>query len=163
MAFPIPQDVKRAARLGLALRERGYQGGTATGWGRAHQLIRNERLDLHTLSVMRAWYARHGPDAKNGGTSYQGYLKWVNDGRPRDGRGVNKYRGAVAWLIWGGDAAYRWLKTEPIRAALAQAFPKKRKSSTRNNLRGAGRRQPPRRSLRRLRRSSRRVGKGLRH
>ena len=31
---------------------------------------------------MRTWFARHGPDASNGGTSYPGYCKWVNDGKP---------------------------------------------------------------------------------
>lgn len=115
----IPQSVKREARLGLALKAKGYQGGTATGWGRARQLISQTHLDINTLAVMRAWYARHGPDAKNGGTSYRGYLRWLDDGQPADGYGTHLYRGAVAWLIWGGDAAYEWLKTEEIRRALA--------------------------------------------
>ena len=32
-------------------------------------------------------------------------LQWIEDGMPMD-RGFSKYRGAVSWLIWGGDAAY---------------------------------------------------------
>ena len=140
----IPQTVKQAAKLGLTLKNRGYQGGTATGWGRAGSSFQTH-LDINTLATMRAWYARHGPDASNGGTSYCGYLRWLDDGQPMDGRGANKYRGAVAWLIWGGDAAYAWLKTEEIRSALARAHPKKRKSTRTNNLRGSRRRRPSKR------------------
>ena len=144
----IPNDVKEAARRGLALKAAGYAGGTPTGWGRAKQLIRNSHLDTGTLAVMRAWYARHGPDAKNGGTSYRGYRKWVDHGRPSNGAGRQTYRGAVAWLIWGGDAAYRWLKTDEIRGALSSAHPKRRPSARSNNLRRSGRSlraAPPRR------------------
>jgi len=53
---------------------------------------------------MRSWFARHGPDAKNGGTSYSGYCKWIDDGMPMN-KGLSKYKGAVSWLNWGGDAA----------------------------------------------------------
>ena len=63
---------------------------------------------------MRTWFVRHGPDAKNGGTSYPGYCKWLHDGMPLD-KGCSKYRGAVSWLIWEGDAAYKWIKSSKIR------------------------------------------------
>lgn len=129
----IPNDVKRDARLGLKLLENGFAGGTQTGWDRAEQLANNETVDVHTLAIMRAWYARHGPDAKNGGTSYPGYRKWVEDGRPMN-EGKHRYRGAVAWLIWGGDAAYKWLKTKQVRNILSHNFPNKKTASLRNNL-----------------------------
>ena len=83
---------------------------------------------------MRTWFARHGPDAKNGGTSYPGYLRWIEDGKPFTGKGKNKYRGAVSWLIWGGDAAYLWLKTIKIRKLLYRYYPKRKISPKKNNL-----------------------------
>ena len=51
-------------------------------------------------------------------------------------RGISKngYRGAVAWLIWGGDAAYKWLKTKKIRSLLEKEFPKRKRSPKGNNL-----------------------------
>ena len=86
---------------------------------------------------MRTWFARHGPDARNGGTSYPGYCNWVEDNKPmKPGRGISKngYRGAVAWLIWDGDAAYKWLKTKKIRSLLEREFPKRKRSPKGNNL-----------------------------
>ena len=134
--FVPPASVRREAKLGLRLHEAGFKGGTATGWNRARQLANSERIPIATLATMRAWYARHGPDAANGGTSYPGYLKWLNDGKPMKPTGSNHddYRGAVAWLIWGGDAAYKWLKTTEIRRALLKEYPKRKVASPTNNL-----------------------------
>lgn len=77
---------------------------------------------------MRNWFARHGPNARNGGTSYKGYVKDLDVVRPvvnavirgtktpRQGARVlaeelplGSSRGVVAWLLWGGDAAYKWI------------------------------------------------------
>lgn len=118
----IPESVRKEAREGLALLKAGFAGGTQTGWNRAHQLAYNQKIPVKDVAVMRAWFARHGPDAKNGGTSYPGYAKWIHNQRPRDVLSKNKYRGAVAWLIWGGDAAYRWLKTPQVHTALVHFF-----------------------------------------
>jgi hypothetical protein len=98
---------------------RGFKGGTRTGWDRAEQLAYDEYIDGESLADMRTWFARHGPDAKNGGTSYPGFCKWLEDGMPMD-RGFSKYRGAVSWLIWGGDAAYEWIKSSNIKKKLKQ-------------------------------------------
>lgn len=114
---PIPSAVKTAALKGIKLRKLGFNGGTETGWKRARQLAYNDYVDPHTLRVMRAWFARHGPDASSGGTSYPGYKKWVKAGRPLD-VGKNELRGAVAWLIWGGDPAYRWVNSKKIEKIL---------------------------------------------
>lgn len=130
----IPESVKQQARLGLILLRNGYKGGTKTGWNRAKQLASNKYIDLNSLMVMRAWFARHGPDARNGGTSYPGYRKWIEHGKPIDRRYKNKYRGAVSWLIWGGDEAYKWLKTKKVRIALKKAYKNKRESSKNINL-----------------------------
>ena len=83
-------------------------------------------VSVDTLVQMRTWFARHGPDASNGGTSYQGYLKFLKTGE------VGK--GAVAWELWGGDGAYMWLKDKRIRKAMLDAFPKNKQASTAVNL-----------------------------
>jgi len=134
--FTPPLAVRRDAKIGLRLHNAGFQGGTPTGWNRAKQLAESDKISLETLAAMRAWYARHGPDAANGGTSYPGYLKWLKNSAPMKPNGSNSsdYRGAVAWLIWGGDAAYEWLKTNSVRRALEAAYPKRKVASTVNNL-----------------------------
>lgn len=121
----VPLAVAEAARRGLLLRKNGYAGGTATGWARAKQLATSKAVDPATLRRMRAWFARHGPDANNGGTSYPGYCRWLSDGAPTrlTAGDRTKRRGAVAWLLWGGDAAYDWLKTPAVRAELQQRYP----------------------------------------
>jgi hypothetical protein len=129
----IPQSVKDDALLGIKLMNLGFKGGTQTGWDRAEQLAYDDTIDVGSLADMRTWFARHGPDAKNGGTSYPGFCKWLEDGMPMDS-GFSKYRGAVSWLIWGGDAAYEWLKSTKIRNLVENAYPKRKKSPTKNNL-----------------------------
>jgi hypothetical protein len=124
----VPVKVKDECRLGLDLILRGCAGGTETGITRAKQLSSEKHIDVNTLVKMRAWFSRHGPDAQNGGTSYPGYLKWVNDGCLVDSK-KKFYRGAVAWLIWGGDAAYSWLKSSKIRKLLLEFNPKLKQSS----------------------------------
>lgn len=133
--IPIPNDVKVEAMKGIRLLDAGFLGGTQTGWDRAEQLV-GDSVDIETLATMRAWFARHGPDAINGGTSYVGYRRWMDNGSPFTGSHKEKsqYRGAVAWLIWGGDAAYLWLKTPEIRQLLEREFPNRQKASPENNL-----------------------------
>lgn len=106
--------MKRAAALALALRRAGFEGGTATGWRRARQLVRSAHLDSHTVRVMRAWFARHRH------TSYPGYRKWVRAGRPtRPASPAERraYRGAVAWLLWGGSDAERAVRAHARHAS----------------------------------------------
>ena len=124
----IPVKVKNECRLGLYLIHRGFAGGTESGIARAKQLSSEKQVDVETLVKMRAWFSRQGPDAQHGGTSYPGYLKWVNKGCPIDKK-TNDYKGAVAWLIWGGDAAYIWLKRPKIRKLLFDFNPKLKQSS----------------------------------
>ena len=138
---PIPEEVRKEAKNGLKLINIGFQGGTETGWNRAKQLS-GKTIDPESLSVMRAWFARHGPDAANGGTSYRGYLNWHKQGRPTLNVPKGSLRGAVAWLIWGGDPAYLWLKSPQIRKVLKAAYPEKKEASFSINL-GGGRCPPP--------------------
>ena len=44
------------------------------------------------------------------------------------------YRGAVSWLLWGGSAAYLWLKTPEIRSMLKNYFPNRKESCSKNTL-----------------------------
>lgn len=130
----IPSDVRKTAELGIKLLDMGYLGGTQTGWDRAKQLAFNEFIDIYSLADMRTWFARHGPDASNGGTSYPGYCSWIKNGKPINKENTENYRGAVSWLIWGGDAAYKWLKTLKVRTILEKDFPNRKASSIVNNL-----------------------------
>ena len=129
----VPEDVQEQAKLGLTLIENGFKGSTQTGIDRGRQLSKDKKISIDTLYKMRTWFSRHGPDAKNGGTSFPGYCKWINDGSS-DGseKDTNKsiYRGAVSWLLWGGNAAYKWLKTDNIR----QLLKKGKKSTSKINI-----------------------------
>lgn len=80
----VPRSVARDASLGILMLKRGFAGGTPTGWNRAKQLAHDGYVDIKTLATMRAWFARHGPDARTGGTSYPGYCAWLKDGKPLD-------------------------------------------------------------------------------
>lgn len=134
MSIPIPPAVKIQAQLGLNLLKKGFLGGTPTGWNRAKQLT-GQTIDIQSLADMRTWFARHGPDASNGGTSYPGYLKWVRNGKPMSSIDhLDQYRGAVAWLIWGGDPAYLWLKRPDIRKLLENKFPDRKIATPAINL-----------------------------
>lgn len=103
--YTIPASVKEAALLGLKMHSAGFKGGTTTGWNRARQLAKCEKVSEKTIRTMKAWYARHTY------TSYPGYQKWKKAGSPTTPtlQTMNIYRGAVAWLIWGGDPAKKWL------------------------------------------------------
>lgn len=109
--YRVPVDVKGSAQRALMWKRNGKKGGTAAGIARAKQLFEDESVGVDTLIAMRSFFARHGPDARGGGTSYPGYRAFVSTGQIGPG--------AVAWELWGGDAAYLWLKRErdSLRAA----------------------------------------------
>lgn len=102
----VPSNVKQEAIIGLAMHRAGFNGGTDTGFERGRQLASGWIAHEH-LPVMKAWFARHHI------TSRPGYLKWIEDGRPTTlVRGTkNKYRGAVAYLLWGGSSAEAWVNS----------------------------------------------------
>ena len=118
------------------MRENGFKGATETGWNRGEQLANEDKISLLDLSHMRRWFARHGPDAANGGTSYPGYINWIEDGSPLEATSSNKnkYRGAVGWLLWGGSAAYLWLKKPKIQEMLESVFPNKKGALSESHL-----------------------------
>lgn len=144
MSVLIPVKVRACARIGLALKKKGFEGSIATGLKRGMQLATHKIIPLKDLAVMRAWFARHGPDAANGGTSYRGYRRWIDNKCPglrtkATRQDLSRYRGAVAWLLWGGDAAYLWLKKKRVRVALRIKYPRLRAARPGNFLRPAGR------------------------
>lgn len=104
---PIPVEVRNAANEGLRLIRLGFQGGTETGYERAHQLATKTSISLEDAREIRNFFARHVH------ISYPGYREWVSSGRPVTKQW--KQRGSmVAWLIWGGNPAYEWINSKPV-------------------------------------------------
>ena len=101
--YPVPKGVQVAAKDGLRLVAEGYggKGLTEEALDRARKLARGvpishfqTRSDGSTnkssAQFMHAWFARHKVDKRPG---------WKERATP----------GWVAWQIWGGDAAKKWV------------------------------------------------------
>ena len=108
--FDVPETVAANAARALEMRKAGFKGGTKTGWARARQLSKpNARVTRKTLEKIAWWFSRHRY------TSLPGYRRWVRAGRPAAptaGFKADDGRAAVAWLLWGGHAAEKWVKRE---------------------------------------------------
>jgi hypothetical protein len=100
----VPENVKKVALYSFRIRDLGFKGGIETGWKRAKQLATKEAIPIEDLRYMRSWFARHIF------TSYPSYKKWVDAGKPKDASWHDK-RGIIAWLIWGGDPAFKWVNS----------------------------------------------------
>lgn len=100
----IPENVRKTAVYSFRLKKLGFKGGVETGWKRAKQLARGTSIPIQDLKYMRAWFARHLY------TSYPAYRKWKKAGRPKGKEWHNK-RGIIAWLIWSGDAGFKWVNS----------------------------------------------------
>lgn len=97
-----PADVARAAARGLELRRKHKRGGLdvkqaakhgiGSGVQRAVNLKNRDELSAETVKRMKSFFARHRKN-KSGK---------MPDGTPS--------AGAIAWLLWGGDAGDRWSK-----------------------------------------------------
>ena len=85
-----PQSVANQAKKGLELRKKFKRGGTSIGRGRARQLSKRRKISLSTVKRMYSFFSRH---QKNKNTP------------PEKGNGM------IAWLLWGGDAGFRWAKS----------------------------------------------------
>ena len=86
-----PQDVRDAAKRGLALRRQFGRGGTEVGIARARDLSNGASIPLATINRMVSFFARHAVDKRP---------DWSNPSNPSNGY--------IAWLLWGGDAGRRW-------------------------------------------------------
>lgn len=114
----VPASVRRAAKAGLKMIEEGYSGGVETGHKRAKQLAECDYISIDAVKVMQRFYSRHMY------TSLPGYLKWHRDGMPTffiSGM-KNNYRGAVSLLIWGGIAAFDWIRSSTVQSKLNKYF-----------------------------------------
>lgn len=122
----VPESVKRVAVYSYKMAQLGFKGGVETGWKRARQLSTKEYIPIQDLKFMRAWFARHII------TSYPTYKKWVDAGRPKDSSWHNR-RGIIAWLIWGGDPAFKWVNSKRNIKLLNEHYPGKNYQSMKLN------------------------------
>lgn len=81
------------------LKKLGFVGAKETGWKRAKQLATKESIPIEDLRYMRNWFARHII------TSYPGFKKWKEAGRPKDSKWHNKR----AIISWGYVGIGRWI------------------------------------------------------
>lgn len=92
--FVPPESVAKAAKRGLELREKQPDSNkccTSVGLARARQLSNRQQLSPSTVKRMYSYFERHEVDKQGEG--------WGSDSK-----------GYQAWLIWGGDAGYSWVK-----------------------------------------------------
>jgi hypothetical protein len=101
--FDIPKGVKVAADRAFKMMEKGFKGGHETGWKRAQQLTLKNEISIQDLRYIRNWFARHFY------TSYPAYKEWKKAGKPMEDPKFHRKRGIIAWELWGGDAALRWV------------------------------------------------------
>lgn len=91
-----PISVQREAQKVLNWKKKygmEVKGGTAVGWTRAGQLARGDKLSIDTIKRMYTFFSRHQGDEEID-PQYKG-KPWKDAGR-------------TSWLLWGGDAGFRW-------------------------------------------------------
>lgn len=92
--FIPPASVAKNAHKGLKLREHFHRGGTQIGVNRAQQLKDRNELTIDIIKRMFSYFSRHSVDKK----------------ADNFGDDANPSRGYIAWLLWGGDAGFKWVK-----------------------------------------------------
>jgi len=92
--FSIPGGVQKAAIRGLELRKKFGRGGTHVGMGTARKLSKGGNISPQKVKHISKYFARHAGDNLH---------KTGRDGDPPS-------NGYIAWLLWGGDAGWRWSK-----------------------------------------------------
>lgn len=105
-SFNVPKKVRENAKLGLELREKHGRGGLSTteagelgvgsGVQRANDLMEGS-VTYDTVKRMLAFFRRHGSNQQE-----------------KNDKGEPTSR-AIAVLLWGGDAGYRWAR-DVVRA-----------------------------------------------
>lgn len=114
----VPENVKKVALYSFKLKKLGFKGGLETGWKRAKQLSTKSYIPIQDLKFMRAWFARHIY------ASYPSYKLWQKAGRPKTSEWYNKH-GIISWLIWSGDAGFKWVNSKKNIALLNKYYPGK--------------------------------------
>lgn len=89
-----PKAVADEAQRGLDMREQHGRGGIGPGQARARQLTSGKPMKLETIKRMKAYFDRHEVDKQG--------ADWDNAENPSNGK--------IAWLLWGGDAGWKWAK-----------------------------------------------------
>jgi len=107
-SFVVPEDVRKAAAKGLALREKFGRGGMSpseakkegiwSGVNTAKALI-SGKISKALAERMRRYFIRHASDADAKGDDSRGY--WGNDSNPRNGW--------IAHHIWGCSDGRSWV------------------------------------------------------
>ena len=89
------KEIAEIAALGLELRQKHHKGGTNIGVARARDLKNRKNLSMRTIKRMYSYFKRHEIDKKA--------ENFGNKEKPS--------AGYVAWLLWGGDPGYKWVKS----------------------------------------------------
>lgn len=89
-----PDKVATNAKKGLELRRKHGKGGTTVGVARARDLKDQRNLSNKTINKMHSYFARHEVDKK---------AENFDDDK-------NPSAGYIAWLLWGGDEAKKWVE-----------------------------------------------------
>lgn len=101
---PLPLSARKELRRGLAWHAEGKSGDglqqETVAWAR--RMAAGEAPSVDKLKAMRGWFARHEVDKQG--------KDWD---KPSPGR--------VAWALWGGDAAQRWVSAELKRLGLEES------------------------------------------
>ncbi|AIL13620.1 hypothetical protein IM40_03815 [Candidatus Paracaedimonas acanthamoebae] len=100
--IPTPQ-ISKNAKKGLELRKKYGRGGTEVGISRAEQLSKRLPLRESIIKRMSSYFARHEVDKQSANF----------------GDESNPSKGYIAWLLWGGDEAKRWV--DEIKKQLNQS------------------------------------------
>ena len=92
MTYLPPEEVRKEAKRGLELHDKFKRGGTSVGIARARDLSGGKSISPETIKRMYSYFKRHEVDKKG--------KNWANTSNPS--------AGYIAWLLWGGDAGFRW-------------------------------------------------------
>lgn len=86
--YAIPDRVKKNAQRGLELRKKFGRGGTDVGENTARTLAAGGSIGIEKVRHINRYFPRHAGDNLSDKTS----------------------NGWIAWLLWGGDAAWSWTR-----------------------------------------------------
>jgi len=95
MSHRPPKNVAAVAKRALKMRRDYGRGGTLVGVHRAVQLAHRQPLSDETIKRMWSYFRRHSVDR-----DAPGFFRGPTF--PSAGR--------IAWDLWGGDPAVRWVK-----------------------------------------------------